>query len=164
MSMAESLVQEFMQEAGTTKKLLERLPDDKLSWKPHDKSMTMGRLATHVADMPSWAVSIAGSDELDMAAGGERPTALSSRKEILDLYQARVDGFGKALAGKTDQELLCPWKLKSGSQVFLELPRAVALRSLIMNHVIHHRGQLSVYLRLNNIPVPSIYGPSADEQ
>jgi uncharacterized damage-inducible protein DinB len=163
MSLAESMIQEFTQESATTKKLLERLPNDKLAWKPHEKSMTIGRLATHIAEMPTWATSITGSAELDLAAGGERPTALGSQKEILDRFQECVDGFAKALAGKSDQELLRSWKLKNGSHVILELPRVVALRSLVMNHIIHHRGQLSVYLRLNNIPVPSIYGPSADE-
>jgi uncharacterized damage-inducible protein DinB len=163
MGLAESMIQEFMQESATTRKLLERLPDDKLAWKPHEKSMPMARLATHIADMPHWAISIAGSDELDIAKGEANPKALGSQKEILAHFQAQVEGFKKALAGKSDQELQRSWRLKNGSHVILDLPRIVALRSFVLNHVIHHRGQLSVYLRLNNIPVPSIYGPSADE-
>jgi uncharacterized damage-inducible protein DinB len=163
MSFAESMIQEFAQESATTKKLLERLSDDTLTWKPHEKSMTMGRLATHVAEMSAWAPIITEADELDLATRTASPSALGSCKEILEAFHAKVEAFNKALAGKSDQELLRPWKLKNGSHVILELPRVVALRSLVMNHLIHHRGQLSVYLRLNNIPVPSIYGPSADE-
>jgi len=163
MSMAEDMIREFEKESNTTKKLLERIPDDRLEWKPHEKSMTMARLATHVAEMPAWAPIIAESDELDLAAREGHPRAPESHEEILDLFQKHVEGFNRALAGKSDQELMRPWKLKNGSCIILELPRVVALRSLVMNHLIHHRGQLSVYIRLNNIPLPSIYGPSADE-
>ena len=163
MSIAESIMQEFALEAGTTQKYMERLPDDKLAWKPHEKSMSLARLATHVAEIPSWIRIIVSSDELDLAAREPRPQELNSQKEIFDIFRAQVEDSKKALAGKNDQELMLPWKLKMGSQVILELPRAVALRSLVMNHFIHHRGQLSVYLRLSGVPVPATYGPSADE-
>jgi uncharacterized damage-inducible protein DinB len=163
MSIADSIMQEFAVEAGTTQKYMERLPDGKLAWKPHEKSMSLARLATHVAEIPSWIRIIVSSDELDLAAREPRPQELNSQKEIFDIFRAQVEDSKKALAGKSDQELMLPWKLKMGSQVILELPRAVALRSLVMNHFIHHRGQLSVYLRLSGVPVPATYGPSADE-
>jgi uncharacterized damage-inducible protein DinB len=163
MSIAESMIQELVGESATTQKLLERIPDDRLTWQPHEKSMSMSRLATHVAEIPSWVPLIVGSNELDLAKREPRPRELGSRKEILDIFHAQVEDTKKALAGKSDQELMLPWKLKMGDHVIFELPRAIALRSMVMNHLIHHRGQLSVYLRLNNIPVPGAYGPSADE-
>jgi uncharacterized damage-inducible protein DinB len=163
MSFAENMIMELVGESATTQKMLERVPDDKLAWKPHEKSMSMSRLATHVAEMLSWVSLIISSDELDLAQGDHKPHELGSRKELLDRFHAVVEDTKKVLAGKTDQELMLPWKLKMGSQVLVELPRSAAIRSLVMNHFIHHRGQLSVYLRLNDIPVPGAYGPSADE-
>jgi uncharacterized damage-inducible protein DinB len=163
MSFAESIIQELVGVSATTQKMLERIPDDKLGWKPHEKSMSMSRLATHVAEIPNWVPLIVNSDELDLAKRDPKPREHGSRKEILDLFQGVLEDTKKALAGKSDQELMLPWKLKMGSQVVFELPRAVAIRSAVMNHLIHHRGQLSVYLRLNDIPVPGAYGPSADE-
>jgi uncharacterized damage-inducible protein DinB len=163
MNLSDALVAEFRHEAQTTRKLLERIPDEKLSWKPHPKSMTMGGLGTHIAHIPEWAETIVNDRELDMSKTDTRAKERKSRKEILDYFDANVDKFAKVLAGKPDDQMFLTWTLRSGDHVVVELPRAVCLRSFILSHTIHHRGQLSVYLRENDIPVPSIYGPSADE-
>lgn len=163
MNLSDAMVAEFSQEAQTTRKLLERLPDEKLSWKPHSKSMSMGGLATHLAHIPNWAETIVNDRELDMSEVDTRIQERKSRKEILDYFDANVEKFQKLLAGKPDEDLFLNWTLKSGDQVVVQLPRIACLRAFILSHSIHHRGQLSVYLRENDIPVPSIYGPSADE-
>lgn len=163
MKLSDAMVAEFSHEAQTTRKLLERLPDDKLSWRPHSKSMSMGRLATHIAHIPHWGETILNDRELDMSKVDTRIEERKSRKQILDYFDANVEQFQDLLAGKPDDDLSLSWTLKNGDQVVVQLPRAACLRSFILSHGIHHRGQLSVYLRENDIPVPSIYGPSADE-
>ncbi len=163
MSIAESVIQEFMHESTTTRKLLQRLPDN-LSWQPHQKSMSLGRLATHVAELPHWASLIAGQDEFEMGATDHKPSALDSRRAILEAFERNLAGFSEVLQGKSDEDLTRTWTFRSGGQVIVQLPRVAALRSFVLNHLVHHRGQLSVYLRLNNVPLPGIYGPSADER
>jgi uncharacterized damage-inducible protein DinB len=164
MSIAESLLPEFDREMGVTRRLLERLPDDQFAWKPHDKSMTLGRLAEHLAELPEWArVSIVDKG-IDMGTG--RPpgyVAPASRAAVLAMFDKNVAGARAALSGRTDAELMATWTLKAQGKVVFTMPKAMVLRGFVMNHTIHHRGQLSVYLRLHNIPVPSMYGPSADE-
>jgi uncharacterized damage-inducible protein DinB len=163
MKLSDVMVQEFLHESQTTKRLLERLPEDKISWKPHEKSMPMSRLATHITEIPQWAEVIVNQDNLDMASVDFKPVMLESRQEILDSLQKNLDKFAEVLEGKDDEHLMASWKLKEGDKVLIDLPRAAAIRGFIISHVIHHRGQLSVYLRENDVPVPSIYGPSADE-
>lgn len=163
MKLSDAMVAEFGQEAKTTRKLLERIPDDKLSWKPHPKSMSMGGLGTHIAHLPEWAATIVNERELDLEKVDSRVPERKSRKDLLDYFDSNVETFQKLLAGKPDEELFLTWTLKSGGHVVVELPRVACLRTFILSHVVHHRGQLSVYLRENDIPVPSIYGPSADE-
>lgn len=166
MSMRQALLPEFDHEMATTRRVLERVPDDRLSWQPHPRSMTMGRLASHVAELPGWANSILEDDEFDFAPPeGPAPKAanLPSRQEILDLFDANVAKTRARLEQAEDDRMLQPWTLRKGEQVIFSMPRAVTWRSFVMSHLIHHRGQLSVYLRLNDQPVPSIYGPSADE-
>jgi uncharacterized damage-inducible protein DinB len=164
MRFSDAMVQEFLHESQTTKKLLERLPEDKLSWKPHEKSMPLNRLATHITEIPQWTDIIVNQDSFDMASVDYTPTILESRQEILDSFQKNLDKFAEVLQGKGDGHLLAGWQLKEGDKVMLDLPRAAAIRGFIISHVIHHRGQLSVYLRENDVPIPAIYGPSADEQ
>jgi uncharacterized damage-inducible protein DinB len=163
MNLSDAMVAEFRHEAQTTRKLIERIPDEKLSFRPHPKSMTMGGLGTHIAHIPEWAETIVNDRELDMSKTDTRAKERKSRKEILEYFDENVEKFQKILAGKPDDHLFLTWTLKSGDDVVLTLPRAACLRSFILSHIIHHRGQLSVYLRENDIPVPSIYGPSADE-
>jgi len=167
MRLGEALLPEFDQEMANTRRTLERVPEDKFAWKPHEKSMAFGRLATHLADLVGWGVSVVEHDSLDLAPpGGTAPrnVTLGSRKEVLSLFDGNVAATRAAMARAHDDHLRKSWTLLfSGNKVF-SLPRIVVLRSSVLNHSIHHRAQLGVYLRLNNLPVPAIYGPSADEQ
>ena len=166
MGLSEALLPEFDHEMANTRKTLERVPEDKLGWKPHEKSMTMGRLAAHLAEIPGWASHTIEQDSLDLAPPGAppyQPTRANSRKEILDMFDSNVTAARAAIADARDDHLMKPWSLLSGGRTILSLPRIAVLRSFIMNHGIHHRAQLGVYLRLNDLPVPAIYGPSADE-
>ena len=166
MAFSEALLPEFDNEVAGIRKTLERVPEDKLGWKPHAKSMTMGGLATHLATLLSWAVTAVDTESLDLAPGGvpmPGPTEAKSRKELLETFDQNVAAARKAIAGAADAHLLKPWALLHNGQQLLSMPRIAVLRSFVMNHSIHHRAQLGVYLRLNDVPVPSIYGPSADE-
>lgn len=163
---SESLLPEFDQEMANTRKVLERVPEDKLTWKPHAKSFSMAALATHVAMIPGWGTFTLEGDSFDLGAPGvlEPPPPATSRKELLALFDRNVAAYRAALAAAADARLLAPWSLVKGSQNIFTMPRVAVLRSMIMNHLIHHRAQLGVYLRLNDVPVPGLYGPSADEQ
>jgi uncharacterized damage-inducible protein DinB len=166
MSIAQMLLPEFDQEMANTRKALERIPEDKMSWKPDPKSMTLGRLAGHVAEMPNWAVMTLNTDSLDINPGGQRPfeaLVATSRSQLLGEFDKNVTGARAAIAGASDRDLMQNWQLLSDGHVMLSMPRAAVLRSMVMNHLIHHRGQLTVYYRLNGVPVPGMYGPSADE-
>jgi uncharacterized damage-inducible protein DinB len=162
MPLIDALLPEFDHEMSTTRKLLERVPEDKFDWKPHARSFSMGALATHVANLASWGEVTLNQSEFDLT-GGQPPSALPSRTELLATFDKNVASTRAALAGKTDAELMAPWKLKREGRTIFSMPKAAIWRSFVLNHVIHHRGQLSVYLRLQDVPVPSIYGPSADE-
>jgi uncharacterized damage-inducible protein DinB len=166
MSISASLLPEFDQEMANTRKALERIPDDKFDWKPHEKSGTMGWLANHLANLPSWTVYTINQDSLDLApADGEsfKWEGKGSRQELLEVFDQNVAAARDAIAGASDEELFKPWSLLKGGVTLMTLPKIAVLRGFMMNHIIHHRGQFTVYLRLNDIPVPSIYGPSADE-
>ena len=162
-NLTDAFIGEMAHEAETTRKLLERVPEDKLDYKPHEKSMTLGRLASHVAEVAQWAGTIANDDLFDMDAMDYKPPECSTQKELLDLFNSSIETFNGALKGKTDEHMMGIWKMKAGGNIALEMPRVVCLRSFVMSHLIHHRGQLSVYLRANDVPLPSIYGPSADD-
>jgi uncharacterized damage-inducible protein DinB len=163
MPIVDALLPEFDHEMTTTRKVLERVPEDRFQWKPHAKSMALGDLATHVANIAWWGEVTLNSSEFDLAGGGRAP-AVKSRAELLTLFDKNTAATRALLAGKSDAELMAPWSLKNGKQTFFTMPKAVVWRSFVMNHIVHHRGQLSVYLRLNDVPVPAMYGPSADEQ
>jgi uncharacterized damage-inducible protein DinB len=164
MALKDAFLPEFDHETGTTRRLLERVPADRFGWKPHPKSMTLGRLATHVAEIPAWGSMALTKTEVDFATAGYKPREAASREEILALFDENVRATRKLVAEITDGELLLMWTLKTDGKPILSMPRVAVLRTLVMNHMIHHRGQLSVYLRQNDVPLPSIYGPSADEQ
>lgn len=162
MPISEAMLPEFDQEMANTRKTLERVPDDKLGWKPHEKSGTMLWLAGHVANIPTWTVITINQDVLDIGGPFQMPDP-KSRKDLLEMFDKGVAEGRAALAGAGDAHLMKPWTLKKGAETILSLPRVACLRSFVMNHMIHHRAQLGMYLRLNNLPVPAIYGPSADE-
>lgn len=165
MPIGQSMLPEFDHEMANTRKTLERIPEDKFDWKPHEKSFAMGALATHVSNLPSWTSVTIDLDEFDMAPGGEqiKTPECHTRQELLDKFDANVTKAREALATISDERIFQPWKLLASGNEILSMPRVAVLRSFVMNHLIHHRAQLGVYLRLNDIPVPSIYGPSADE-
>lgn len=166
MGLSESLLPEFDQEMANTRKTLERVPHDKSDWKPHEKSTAMGGLATHLSNIPTWVVYTIDQDSLDLAPEGKplpQAERAKSQAELLATFDANVAKARAAIAGASDAELFKPWSLMSNGNTLLTLPKVAVLRSFVMNHLIHHRAQLGVYLRLNDIPVPSIYGPSADE-
>ena len=162
MALKDTLLSEFDHEMGTTRRLLERLPDAQLGWKPHEKSMTLGGLATHLSNLPNWGTTILSDVSYDLASGPPHLSPGGSSVDILSQFDAAVARTRAAL-DKTDAELGAQWKLRRGDQEMFSLPRAVAFRTFVLYHLVHHRGQLSVYLRLNNVPVPAIYGPTADE-
>jgi uncharacterized damage-inducible protein DinB len=163
MALKDALLPEFDHEMGTTRKLLERVPDAELAWKPHEKSMSLGGLASHLSNIPLWVPVALNHSSFDLATGGGPQPELPSRAEILANFDRNVGAARTLIAGKTDPELMEMWSLKRGGQDMFSMPKAAVLRSFILNHSIHHRGQLSVYLRLKNVPLPSIYGPSADD-
>lgn len=162
MNTKDALLTEFDHEMATTRKLLERLPDGSLAWKPHAKSMSLGGLATHLANIPLWGGTILNEASFDLDGQGPNLEEKTSRADILAAFDDAVRHVREWMH-KTDAEYVAPWTLKRGGHEMFTLPRVAAFRSFVLNHLIHHRGQMSVYLRLNNIPVPAIYGPSADE-
>jgi len=166
MSISASLLPEFDQEAAGTRKTLERLPEDKLDWRPHEKSMTMAGLATHIANMLNWGVITIAQNEFDVQPQGSEPyreEPVKSRAELLEKFDASLASFRAALAGASDEAMMENWSLLAGGNVLFTMPRVACIRGMIMNHIIHHRAQLCVYYRMNDIPVPALYGPSADE-
>jgi uncharacterized damage-inducible protein DinB len=162
MAMKDALLTEYDHEMGTTRRLLERLPDDKLGWKPHEKSMALGELASHLGSIPNWGGWILNEPSFDLAAAPPRPLPRTSRADLLSLFDASTQET-RNLMNRGDEEYMARWTLKRGGHEMFSMPRIAAFRSFVINHTIHHRGQLSVYLRLNDIPVPAIYGPTADE-
>jgi uncharacterized damage-inducible protein DinB len=166
MAIKESLLPEFDHEMATTRRLLERVPDAEFAWKPHEKSMSLGQLAGHIANLPMWCSATLEHAILDLDTFGDdtRPKQPESRSALLKEFDTKVTAARALLSVRSDAELLMPWTLKKGGYEIFTMPRISAIRSFVMNHMIHHRGQLTVYLRLKNIPLPPIYGPTADEQ
>jgi uncharacterized damage-inducible protein DinB len=165
MAIKDALLPEFDHEMGTTRRLLERVPEADFTWKPHDKSFSLGQLASHIANIPHWVDAACDTAIFDLAAIGEdvRPKVPPSTAYLVDAFDKNVKSARQKLADQTDAGLLSMWTLKQGEHEVFTMPKASVLRSFVMNHIIHHRGQLSVYLRLRNVPLPSMYGPTADE-
>ena len=163
MRICEAVLPEFDQEMSNTRKTLERIPEDKLGWKPHDKSMTLGRLAGHIVELVGWANTSITTDSLNVTMDKYQPVVATSRQQILELFDKSVKESRAAIAGASDEHMMQPWTLSFSGQTVFTMPRAAVLRMSCFNHIIHHRAQLGVYLRLNNVPVPALYGPSADE-
>lgn len=161
--LATAFLAELDNEAKVTRSCLERVPADKFDWKPHEKSMTMGRLATHCAEMFGWTKETLKSDVLDFAAFDYKPFEPKSTEELLAFFDDHITKAKQILSETSDETFLTDWTMRNGEQVYFTMPKVAVMRSFVMNHIVHHRGQLSVYLRLNDILVPSIYGPSADE-
>lgn len=162
-NIATGLIGELEHEANTTRKVLERIPAEIFDYKPHEKSMTMSRLATHVAEMVNWITVTCTTSELDFAAEDNKPFEPKTTEELVEFLNKNVAEALEALKNTSDEEMHEDWTLKNGETVYFTMPKIATLRTFCFNHIWHHRGQLSVYLRLNDIPVPEIYGPSADE-
>ncbi|HKB12574.1 MAG TPA: DinB family protein [Vicinamibacterales bacterium] len=162
MSMTQALLQEFDREAQTTRRVLERVPTDKLTWKPHPKSMSLGTLALHVASSPGVITGWCTESETNFTGQGGPPPPTST-DEILAAHDESVKKVKETIPQIGDEGMQEMWSAKAGDQTLMSMPKAALTRALVMNHWVHHRGQLSVYLRLLDVPVPSIYGPSADE-
>jgi uncharacterized damage-inducible protein DinB len=162
-NLSKPIIAELEREAATTRKMLERVPPDAFTWKPHEKSMSLGRLAGHVVELQGIFRAILGQDELDFGSGSYEPFAAENVSELLEAFDKNVANALELLNAQSDEELLKTWRMRNGEKVFFELPRLAAIRSIALNHTIHHRGQLSVYLRLLDVPLPSVYGPTADE-
>ena len=163
MPLNQALLPEFDQEMANTRKSLERTPDGKFDWKPHPKSPALGWLANHVANIPGWAVITVERDSIDISKSDPSIVMGKTKAEVLDLFEKNVKEARAAIASATDEQLTQPWTLLAGEKKIFTLPKIAVLRSFVMNHLIHHRAQFGVYLRLNDVPVPAIYGPSADE-
>jgi uncharacterized damage-inducible protein DinB len=166
MPIRDGLLAEFNHEMVSTRQTLERVPEGKGDWAPHPKSMKMGRLAGHIAELSGWGAAIIAQDSLDFRPPGAAPmvpVVMTSRAELLDLFDKKVVTVREQLAGASDETLLKNWTLLSGGKPIMTMPRIAFLRGFVMNHIVHHRAQLGVYLRMNDVAVPSVYGPSADE-
>ena len=166
MTLGQSMLGEFDQEMQNTRKTLERVPDDKWTWKPHDKSGTVGWLAGHIATLPGWLSMTIQTEQLDYApvdGPAYEPPKITNRNELLAEFDKSSAAARAALAAVSDQELMKGWTLLAGGKTVFTIPRVACIRGFVLNHLIHHRAQLGVYFRLLGIPVPGLYGPSADE-
>jgi len=167
MALSQSILPEFDHEVGNSRKMLERCPQDKFGWKPHEKSLSLGELVSHICTLPQWATMTVNEESFDMApVGGEahKPEQLETLPSALDAFDKNMAAARAAIAGASDERLFGNWALLSGGDEIFSMPRIAVLRGFVFNHAIHHRGQMSVYLRLLDVPLPAIYGPSADEQ
>lgn len=164
MTMQQLLLIELEREAVATRKMLSRLPQEHFGWKPHEKSFSLLQLALHIAEMVGWVGVTVQTEKLDFAETPYIPPQASSTAELLQFFEENLNNSILALRNVTDEDLTVLWKMCNGDTIYFEMPRHVALRSMVLNHTYHHRGQLSVYMRQLGIPLPSVYGPSADER
>jgi uncharacterized damage-inducible protein DinB len=162
MAVKDALLAEYDHEMAATRKVLERIPDDKLTWKPHDKSRSLGALGQHLAHLPDWGGLILERFAVDLVDVPPAASEPASRAALLSIFD-EARGRTRSQLEKTDAELAAMWSLKRDGQEIFSLPKSAAFRTFVLSHIVHHRGQLSVYLRLNDIAVPALYGPSADE-
>ena len=163
MSIAQQIWQELEQESVATRKVLERMPSDKFDWAPHEKSLTLGRLAEHVADLPEWLVMTLNQDSLDVS-DAPKPESAVNADQLVAIFDKKMAAAKAVLDNTPDATFEENWKMTMGDTVLIDLPKGRVLRRWVLNHIVHHRAQLTVYLRLNDIPVPAVYGSSADEQ
>jgi len=163
MTFSQTVLPEFEEEMKSTRKLLECVPDGKFDYQPHAKSMTLGRLATHVAEVPSWTGPTLDQEVLEMDPAF-KPHIATSRAELLQIFDKGVAEARAKISASSDEAWGKTWSFKMNGKIMMSMPRSVVLRSMILNHMIHHRAQLGVYLRLNNVAIPGMYGPSADDQ
>ena len=164
MAIKDAFMAELKHESALTKKILERVPLDKKEWKPHERSMTLGRLATHIAQTPHWISDIYHIDDFDFATRSFQPIVAASSDELMKIFQDTLDTALADLEKMSDEDFSKKWIVRVGDKVMYDTPKKVAMRGWAYSHLIHHRGQLSVYLRLLDVPVPGMYGPSADER
>ena len=164
MAINHAFLAELENEAAKTRTLLSRVPVDNPTWKPHVKSMELQRLARHVAELPAWCTMTITTDELDFAKPFDPSPPLTTAEALVAEFDKNVATAMNALKGTDDEKLQGTWSLRNGEQIFFTLPRHVVLRDMVFNHLVHHRAQLGVYLRLLNIPLPQMYGPTADDQ
>jgi uncharacterized damage-inducible protein DinB len=162
MPLKDAFIAELKNECASTKKMLERVPMDKADWKPHEKSMTLGRLAVHVAEIPHWISDIINIDEFDFTQH-YKPHQAANTEELLKLLDDKMNEAIADLEKMSDEDLMKSWVVKQGDKVYFNMPKVIAMRGWAFSHLVHHRGQLSVYLRLLDVPVPGMYGPTADE-
>jgi uncharacterized damage-inducible protein DinB len=163
MSIAQTMLGEFDYEMANTRKTLERIPVNKLEYKPDPKSMSMGQLAGHIVEMVGWGGMTLTTESMDMNPGDHKPFIPTSEHQLVSEFDKNLHATRATLAGMSDEDMLKTWTLRIGGNVLFSMPRVAVMRSMIMNHLIHHRAQLTVYYRLNGVPVPALYGPSADE-
>jgi len=164
MSLAQNLLSELDHEMTGTRKVLERVPMARYDWTPHPKSFSLGRLANHLAGLLRWGSGTMSAKEFDFAQGGYTPSDFRARETLLAGFDQNLAATRAAIAGAEDAAFLEPWTLRNGEQVIFTLPRVAVLRNMVLNHNVHHRAQMTVYLRLLDVPVPGLYGPSADEK
>ena len=167
MSLSQALLPEYDHERASTRKYIDHFPEGKNDWKPHEKSMALAQLTSHIVETPGWLATTLETESLDLnPSDGEpyKPLLLDSRAALLEEFDRRVAAAREALAGASDEELMQPWTMLAGGETIFTLPRVAVIRSFVLNHVIHHRGQLGVYYRMLDVTLPAIYGPSADEQ
>jgi uncharacterized damage-inducible protein DinB len=162
-TIASAFIAELEQEAAVARKCLERVPADKFDWKPHEKSMTFVRLASHIAEMFGWTPATLQHPELDFAKFDYKPFEPATTEDLVEFLDKNIAEALDTLRNTSDDVFLENWTMRNGETVYFTMPKIAVMRSFVMNHIVHHRGQLSVYLRLNDIPVPALYGPSADE-
>ncbi len=163
MTIAQSFLAELKHEANITRKMLGRVPFDRISWQPHEKSMAILKLTQHIASLPLWIERILSNDEFNFINLAYNPPVPQNPQDLINEYNASIEQAELSLLACSDEDLMKTWTLKRGDIALFTLPKTVAVRNLALNHLVHHRGQLSVYLRLLDVPVPGAYGPSADD-
>jgi uncharacterized damage-inducible protein DinB len=161
-NLKESLLSEFDHEMAATRQLLASVPEDAFAWRPHERSFSMGGLVTHLAVLPRWGTSILDHDHYELSENGPRPSH-ATRAEVLAAFDTNLADVRRRLVDQSDGQLAAPWTIRRKGHVLLSLPKAAAFRRFLLQHLVHHRGQLTVYLRMHDVPLPPLYGPSADE-